>query len=220
MCSDIASSLTSRTRRVAIAVVALCAMPSITMACEVGAGRLSPKTATANATGFVRAIDIHAVASVVDPVGDAETEAFNYIADGNDSDGSWSEYLWELVAYRTGCNYAPGPKYGGNKDNGVDFFVDDRTTYQKVIVYEVKQWSDFWGNASDGFQLSKSAAGYQLSDAWLRNAITQSTDASKATLDTALRLKTLRKAGSAVERNCGAFYCDTPQFLIFPVVVN
>ncbi len=169
-------------------------------------------------SGFFYAYDIQAVGTQLVPSTHPQWAIFNAIAEGQDTKGEYSEYLfWEMSAF-SGCRIASGPKYSGNK--GVDYLIDSRDYDQTAVVYEVKQWTDSWWNGWDGVQFSNTSNGYQLSDNWLWNVVNQSSEESKSLLADRLRLNYLRKAGAAVERNCGYFTCSVPKFWVFPVIVN
>ena len=185
--------------------------------CVSGSDKLKQTPIVAN-SGFFYAYDIQNVGTRLVPLNHPQWAIFNAIAEGQDTTGEYSEYLfWEMSAI-SGCRIASGPKYGGNK--GVDYLIDSREYDQTVVVYEVKQWTDSWWSGWDGVQFSKTSNGYQLSDTWLWNVVNSSYDSSKSLLADMLRLRRLRKAGAAVERNCGYFSCSEPKFWIFPVIVN
>jgi hypothetical protein len=187
-------------------------------ACIVGGVSLNRTPAVAS-SGWIGKASISAAGREIAIEGQQEQDILDLVADGQDFEGVLSEELLKLVSNRTGCAGAAGPKYGGGRDNGIDFTVDDRGNTQKVVVYEVKQWTDYW-SYEDGFQLSSSSAGYQLSDAWIRNALAKTSDNRKVTIQNAMTYRTLVKAGAAVERDCGWVYCDYPRFMIFPMTVN
>jgi hypothetical protein len=185
--------------------------------CALITSKLRIENAPVARSGWVDASDIFYAGTEILATSDFQIDAMYAITNGQDVTGSVMEMLLAMTASQTNCNSAMGPKYEGDK--GIDLTVDDRALGRSVVVYEAKQWTSGW--FSDGFQLSSTSVGYQLSDTWIQNTVDKSADYdSRELVRSALRrLNQLVKAGAVVQRDCGWWSCEG-HFYIFPFVVN